>query len=236
MKSEFYQAAEEIFVSQGLAVSEEQLVLFGRFYELLTEKNKVMNLTRITSPQEAAQKHFFDSVSILKYIDLPQGARVVDIGTGAGFPAIPLKIMRPDIALTAIDSSGKKIAFVSEAAKELGLDIETIAARAEELAADTHYRESYDYALSRAVAVLPVLLELCIPFVKPNGFFIAYKGADYENELISSQTALAKLKAGQKDVYLPFAQLQHALMVFQKNEPTPKIFPRKFSQIKNKPL
>ncbi len=144
--------------------------------------------------------------------------------------------MRPDIALTAIDSSGKKIAFVSEAAHALGLDIETIAARAEELAVDAHYREGYDYALSRAVAALPVLLELCIPFVKPNGFFIAYKGADYEKELIASQTALAKLKAGQKDVYLPFADRRHALIVFQKNEPTPKIFPRKFSRIKNRPL
>lgn len=236
MKSGFYQAVEEIFVSQGLAVSENQLHLFERFFQLLTEKNKVMNLTRITSPQEAAEKHFFDSVSVLKYFDWPQGARIIDIGTGPGFPAIPLKIMRPDMTMTAIDSSGKKTAFVAEAAKELGLDIETVSARAEELAADPQYRESYDYALSRAVASLPILLELCIPFVKPNGFFIAWKGADYKNELASSQTALENLKTTQKEIFFPFADRQHALMVFQKNEPTSGIFPRKFSQIKNRPL
>lgn len=236
MKSEFYQKAEEIFALQGLDITPEQLKLFEQFYDIILDKNKVMNLTRITSPEEAAQKHFFDSVSLLKYIDFPKNACVIDIGTGAGFPALPVKIMRPDIQLTAVDSSAKKIAFLSEASHTLGLNIEAIAARAEELANNSRYRESFHIVLSRAVASLPVLLELCIPFVRKGGLFIAYKGSDHEKELTLSKTALIKLKSCIKEIFHPFEQRDHALMVFQKLEFTPKIFPRKFSQIKNRPL
>jgi 16S rRNA (guanine527-N7)-methyltransferase len=232
----FYQTIEQAFATRGIAATNEQLCLLEKFYDLLTEKNKVMNLTRITSPEDAANKHFYDSVSILKYIELPAGARVIDIGTGAGFPAIPLCILRPDLSITAVDASGKKAAFVAETATALGLNIKALSARAEELARDIQHREMYDYALSRAVASLPVLLELCIPFLKPGGQFIAYKGADFKNELALSQTAIKKLMLQQNAVLLPFVERQHALIVFAKLETTPAAYPRKFSQIISKPL
>ena len=176
MKSDFYLAVENIFSKYGLPVTPEQVELFEAFFHLVTEKNKVMNLTRITEPKEAAQKHFFDSVSILKYMNIKQNAKIIDIGTGAGFPGVPLKIMRPDLQLTLIDSSKKKIDFLNEAAGELNLDIRCIFARAEELCMGKPYREGFDIALSRAVASLPVLLEVCTPFVKKECIFYCLQG------------------------------------------------------------
>jgi 16S rRNA (guanine527-N7)-methyltransferase len=236
MKSEFYSAVEDIFTANLLPVTPEQAGLFEQFYELMLEKNNVTNLTRITAPAEAAQKHFFDSVSVLKYVDIIQNATVMDIGSGAGFPGIPLKIIRPDIRLTLLDSSAKKIGFVRDAAKKTGLHAEAVCARAEELAAQKPFREGFDIVLSRAVASLPVLLELCIPFVKKGGLFVAYKGADYETELNESKNAIRQLNIDIEDIFLPYTDRSHALIVFRKLAITPPIYPRKFATIKKKHL
>jgi len=236
MSSIFLTAVKELFTRQNMQISGEQAVLFEKYFDMIAEKNKVMNLTRILDPEEAAQKHFFDSVSILKYIDIKQNAKVIDIGTGAGFPGIPLKIMRPDLQITLLDSSSKKIDFVYEAAKIIGLDVNTLSARAEELSLTQPCRESFDYAVSRAVASLPMLLELSIPFIKTGGQFIAYKGADYEAELALCRGAEKQLHLNLKDIYMPYAERSHALIVYQKLQNTPPKYPRKFSVIKIKPL
>lgn len=233
--SEFKTAVKTVFSQNEMPLDGEQAELFERYYALMTEKNKVMNLTRITEPSDAALKHFYDSASVLKYVDIEKNALVADIGTGAGFPGIPLKILRPDLQLTLIDSSEKKTAFVRQAAKELGLAVTCLVGRAEDLVR-TALRESFGYALSRAVASLPALLELCIPFVKKGGLFIAYKGADYEEELAASANARNILNAEVQHVFLPYAERSHALLTFLKRESTEQKYPRKYALIKSKPL
>ncbi len=236
MSSVFTDSLEKILTKYGITSNEEQLLLFGKFYELLIEKNKKMNLTRITEPYKAALKHFYDSLSVLKFIDLKKGSKLIDIGTGAGFPGIPVKIARPDLDITLLDSSAKKTDFAAEAAKSLGIDVKTLCARAEALARDNLFREEFDYALSRAVAPLNLLLELCVPFVKTGGVFIAYKGADYKTELDFSASAIKILDTQVKDIFYPYEERAHALIVFEKLKAADIKFPRKFSAIKKRPL
>ena len=179
----------------NLDIPDDSLQLFEIYARLLTEKNKVMNLTAVTDRDGIAVKHFADSISILSSVDIQSEASVIDIGTGAGFPGIPLLIMRRDIRLTLVDSTAKKIDFVSDVLKELGLSANTVPGRAEELSHIEEYREKYDFCVSRAVASLNILCELCIPFLKTGGLFIAMKGSKADEEIFESEITLKKLNS-----------------------------------------
>ena len=179
----------------NIRVQPRQTEQFEIYARMLAEKNKVMNVTAVTDPDGIAVKHFADSISILTAADIPQGARVIDVGTGGGFPGVPLLIMRPDINLTLLDSTAKKIDFISEVVSALGLNAETVSARAEELAKEPGYREKYDFCVSRAVASLNVLSELCLPFLRTGGIFISMKGVKAFEELEAAEGALKALGA-----------------------------------------
>nr|MDE5741897.1 16S rRNA (guanine(527)-N(7))-methyltransferase RsmG [Oscillospiraceae bacterium] len=164
-----YPEFAEIFNKENLSVSMEQYERFKKYSELLVEWNKKMNLTAITDKYGIAVKHFLDSVLPLKFLDIPEGASLIDVGTGAGFPGLPLKIIRPDINLTLLDSLNKRVNFLSEVCKALDLDVVCIHARAEELGRNENFRGQYDFSAARAVAAMPVLTEYCLPYVKVGG-------------------------------------------------------------------
>lgn len=176
----------------GVDLDAQALERFELFASLLVEKNKVLNLTAITDPEGIAVKHFADSLTALRMIELNEGDRVIDVGTGGGFPGIPLLIARPEIDLTMLDSTGKKLAFVSQSVEELGLSANVVHARAEE-AGRGELRESFDFAVSRAVAAMNVLCEYCLPFVKVGGTFCAMKGAKGSEELGCAEKAIVVL-------------------------------------------
>lgn len=229
---------KELFTEnlQGIAVSDKQLELLDSFGALLTEKNKSVNLTSITDPDGIAVKHFADSISLLK-ADIPQGAKVLDLGCGAGFPGIPLLIMRPDIKLTLLDSTGKKLDFVSEALDALGLEAEVLHGRAEELGQNPDYREKYDIVVSRAVAYLNTLCELALPLVKPGGTFIPMKGASAAEEAKAAYTAIKTLGGNlEKSIDFTLTDGSRSLLIIKKLSPTPPKYPRHGSQISKKPL
>ena len=213
----------------------ERLADYAR---LLLEWNEKMNLTAITDPADIAVKHFADSAALFKYVNLPPAAKVIDVGTGAGFPGLVLKILRPDIRLTLLDSLQKRLTFLDAVCTELGLDAELIHARAEEGGRDSDYREKYDLAAARAVARLPLLLEYCLPFVKPGGVFCALKGPDGETELTEAKRALQALGGGKADLFtyaLPGGDRRTAVTIMKSSQ-TPTKYPRNPSQIAKKPL
>lgn len=208
-----------------------------RYAELLTEKNKVMNLTAITEPTDIATLHFLDSAALLTAVDF-SGKTVADVGTGAGFPGVPLRIVEPSIRLTLLDSLNKRIDFLKEVCEDLGLlDVTCVHGRAEEFAAN--HREEFDIVTSRAVAALPMLAELCLPLVKVGGVFLAMKSVDSDAELSAAQRALETL-GGQvktvKDYLIPGTDVCHRVIVVKKIEKTPKKYPRMFAKIKKNPL
>jgi 16S rRNA (guanine527-N7)-methyltransferase len=201
------------------------------------EKNKVMNLTAITEPADVATLHFLDSVAMLALADL-KDKKVADIGTGAGFPGMPLRIVEPSIRLTLLDSLNKRIDFLKEVCDDLGLtDVECVHGRAEEFAAE--HRESYDIVTSRAVANLQMLCELCLPLVKTGGYFLSMKSVDSEEELKLAYTAIKTL-GGQVeksvDYTIPGTDVSHRLIFIKKIKETPKKYPRAFAKIKKNPL
>ena len=167
----------------GVKVSPAQAEQFQIYLDLLLERNTVMNLTAITDPEEAVIKHFVDSLTLLKALEIKKNAKVIDVGTGAGFPGIPLKIMRPDIELTLLDSLNKRLVFLREVCDTIGIEAETIHKRAEEAGKDTKLRESFDVATARAVANMNILAEYCIPLIKMKGYFAAMKGPSLPDEL-----------------------------------------------------
>lgn len=177
----------------GLVVSPSQAEQFQAYLELLTEWNQKMNLTALKDPEEITEKHFLDSILILKYFDIPQGASVIDIGTGAGFPGVPLKIMRPDLQLTLLDGLNKRLIFLNELLKEISLSAEIVHMRAEEGGRKPELRQKFDFATARAVARLPILCEYCLPFLKKGGVFAAMKGPNIKEELQSSHNAIKQL-------------------------------------------
>lgn len=228
------------FSGMGISLTPEKVEQFMEYSRLLRKWNEVMNLTAITDEEGIILKHFADSVSPLSFIDIPKNARLIDIGTGAGFPGIPLKIVRGDLKLTLVDSLNKRINFLNAVCEALGLDnTECIHARAEELSRDEYKRESFDYCLSRAVAPLNVLAEYCLPFVRPGGVFAALKGPNSLNEIKEADKAISVMGGkieSVKDVEIPETDLKHTLIIINKVKPTPSRYPRKGAAISKKPI
>ena len=208
-----------------------------RYADLLVEKNKVMNLTAITEPADIARLHFLDSAALLTIADFKEKT-VADVGTGAGFPGVPLRIIEPSMHLTLLDALNKRVEFLKEVCGDLGLaDVECVHARAEELAADR--RESFDLVTSRAVAALPLLCELCLPLVNVGGSFISMKSVDAGAELDSARRAIEVLGGTVDrvvDYDIPGTEIRHRAIVIKKARETPKKYPRAFAKIKKNPL
>jgi len=211
----------------------EQLCVY---YEMLVDWNTRMNLTAITQPEEVVQKHFMDSLSAAEKGYIPQNARCVDMGTGAGFPGIPLLIARPDVEMVLVDSLKKRITFLEAVCAELGLSARCIHARGEDAGRDPSLREACDIALSRAVASLPVLLELTVPLVKVGGLCIAYKGPAVEEELAGCQNACRELHCELETVRVDASYGQRNLVLARKIAPTSKKYPRKAGTPNQRPL
>lgn len=224
------------FRELGVPYTEEALDALERFYDLLEERNKVMNLTAIRSREDAARLHFLDCAAPVPLLS-PGGKRVLDVGSGAGFPGLVWKILCPDTELTMLDSLQKRVAFQRETADALGLTgVAALAGRAEEAAA---LRESFDIVTCRAVAGLNVLCELCLPLVKPGGVFAAMKGPAPEEEIETARRGIRELGGGEVAVVkyaVPGTDAVHSLVTVTKAAPTPKKYPRAYAQIKKRPL
>lgn len=230
---------EKALADYQLMLHPQKYSQFEIYYRLLVEWNEKMNLTAITDPVGVAVKHFADSLAFFNYFTLPQGARVIDVGTGAGFPGVCLKIVRPDINLTLLDSLNKRFLFLKELLTQLNLEAEFLQGRAEEYGQDMNYRESYDFAVSRAVAKLNVLNEYCLPFVRLSGTFVAFKGGDSKDEVESAKRSIQALGGRLKEVHtfeLPFEGGSRSLVEIEKIQPTPDKYPRSNGKIKSKPL
>jgi 16S rRNA (guanine527-N7)-methyltransferase len=223
----------------GITITEMQYQQFMDYYELLIERNKVMNLTAITELNEVITKHFIDSLAMVKAIK-PEKERLLDIGTGAGFPGIPLKIAFPDLDIVLLDSLKKRLTFLDEVINQLGLKgIRTLHGRAEDFGREKDYREQFDLCVSRAVARLSSLSEYCLPYVKIGGCFISYKSGNIEEELTSSTRAMKLLGAELKEVIeyqLPDTDIQRTLIVVEKKSSTPKSYPRAAGKPSKDPL
>lgn len=205
-----------------------------RFGQALLEKNQVMNLTAITDPAQVGRLHFLDSLTLLDLADF-RGKQVIDVGCGGGFPGVPLKIACPEMELTLLDSLGKRMDWLAQILPGLGVEARCVTARAEEAVAGC--RESYDFAVSRAVARLNVLCELCLPYVQVGGTFLAMKGAAAQAEVEQARGAIRRL-GGEVEQLVAFPQVgqEHAVVVIRKIRPTPAQFPRRFAKIKQQPL
>lgn len=221
-----------------LELNEKQIEQFLTYYEMLIEKNKVMNLTAITEYDEVIEKHFLDSISLCQIYDLSKPVTILDMGTGAGFPGIPLKIAFPEIEITLADSLNKRIKFLDEVIEELGLEkVTTVHARAEELARNKEHRANYDVVVSRAVANLSTLGEYCIPFVKEGGCFISYKSGEVEEEVENAKKAIKILGGQIKDIYkFDLSDQKRSFVTIEKIKATPKTYPRKAGTPAKMPL
>ena len=226
--------------SIGVELNDIQVQQFIKYYEILVEWNSFMNLTGITEYDEVVQKHFVDSLVLCKAIDVNQVNSLIDIGTGAGFPGIPLKIAYPHLKVTLLDSLQKRIKFLDEVVLQLGLyDVETIHGRAEDFAKPSMKRESYDVCVSRAVANLTSLSEYCLPYVKVDGYFIPYKSGKIEEELAESKKAVYVLGGKIEDEVkfnLPDSDISRSLIKIKKVSGTPKKYPRKSGLATKEPI
>lgn len=229
-------AAEKI----GVQIGRQETERFLKYLELLLEWNEKINLTAITDPEEILIKHFVDSISLIPFLNKNIKYRLLDVGTGAGFPGIPLKIVMPDINVVLLDSLNKRVAFLDVVIKELGLTgITTVHGRAEDFGRQSGYRDSFDIVTSRAVAKLSVLTELCIPFVKKGGFFASYKGAKAPEEIGEAKNALKVLGADIskiEKISLPGLDDLRFVVFIEKKNSTPEKYPRKAGLPEKKPL
>lgn len=230
----------DYFAQMGIVLDDEKKNKLLKYYEMLVEKNKVMNLTAITEFEEVVIKHFADSISIIKAVDLSLIGTVIDIGTGAGFPGMVLKIVFPELNITLLDSLNKRINFLSEVIEALNLDgIKTIHGRAEDFAHKKEYREKFDLCVSRAVANLSTLSEYCMPFVKEKGNFISYKAGDCSEEISEAKNAIKTLGGSIKDTIdfvMPDTDIKRTFVVINKEKPTNIRFPRKAGVPSKEPL
>ncbi len=220
-------------------LNDTQLNQLERYFELLVEWNEKINLTAITDVEGVAVKHFADSLTFFNCVEVPENSSLIDVGTGAGFPGIVLKIARPDIRLTLLDSLNKRLKFLDIVLTELGLDAELIHSRAEDGGQDIDLRESFDFVVSRAVAQLNVLSEYCLPYARLSGSFVALKGPDADNEITSARRALqclgGKVKRSHK-FSLPMDGGDRTIIEIEKVAPTPDKYPRNSGKIKSNPL
>ncbi len=221
-----------------LSQPEQLAERFDRYAEMLVEWNEKINLTAITAPDEIVIKHFVDSLLLLKAYDVPKGTSMIDVGTGAGFPSVPVAMVREDIRLTLMDSLNKRIKFLKELSEALGVNARCVHARAEEFGSKPEYREQYDVACARAVAHLRELSEYCLPFVKVGGAFVALKSVGLEQELREAEAAIGIL-GGKVEKIARFTLpdgAERAIAVIRKIRPAPKKFPRPYGKIKKNPL
>lgn len=223
------------FQQYGLELDRHLYDKLSIYAELLVSYNEKVNLTAITEPQEILRKHFIDSIMIIKYADIPEKSSIIDVGTGAGFPSVPVKLYRPDIKLTVLDSLNKRVNFLRELCEKLDIEAEFIHGRAEDISKMPEYREKFDVSCARAVAGMPLLSELCVPFVKVGGAFYALKGP---NEDISLGENAVKLLGGEiADVFeYELFDEKRRIAAVKKISHTPPKYPRNSSQIKKKSL
>ena len=233
---------KSLLVSQaaelGVEIDDEAADRFDKYAQMLVETNKTLNLTAITEPDEIVSKHFVDCLSVFNFVDFPKGAKVIDVGTGAGFPGVVLLIARPDLNITLLDSTKKRLGFVEAVVGELGLAAEIVHMRAEEAGKADDYREQYDIALARAVANMQTLSEYCLPFIKKGGIFAAMKGAKAAQELEAAQGAVRKLGGEiikSEEFTLPLCG-ERTILKVKKISQTPPKYPRPSAQISKKPL
>lgn len=224
----------------GLEITDKQVEQFFKYYEMIIETNKVMNLTSIVDLDEVIIKHFIDSLLSVKTIEINKIKTMIDVGTGAGFPGIPLKIMFPDLEVTLLDSLNKRLKFLDSVINELRLDkISTIHGRAEDIGRDENYREKYDLCVSRAVANLSTLSEYCVPFIRKGGTFISYKSEFSEEEKREAAKAISILggKIEKSEIVkLPFTNINRSFIIIDKNKITPAKYPRKAGVPSKKPI
>lgn len=222
----------------GISIDGDVFVRLDRFAQMLADINKSFNLTAITEPDDMTVKHFADSLSVFKFAEIPQNANIIDVGTGAGFPGLVLKLARPDINITLLDSTRKKLGFIESVLTANGLKGETVHMRAEEAARLPKYRERFDFATARAVAALPVLSEYCLPFVKTGGMFISMKSADSSEEIDAAKGAISALggKIFQDQVFDLVESTPRRIILIKKVSQTPTKYPRPSAQISKKPL
>lgn len=231
---------KKLFNEAGFYLTDKELNDFTEFKDLILEYNKVMDITNITEEDEISYKHFIDSLeSKLAKVDF-NNKKMIDVGTGGGFPGIPLKIMHQDLELTLLDSLNKRIRFLDVVIEKLNLSkTQAIHGRAEELARQKEFREQYDIVISRAVANLATLTEYCLAFIKPGGVFVSMKGPNYEEELAQARNAIDTMGGKLKEVIpytLPDEQGERTLIVIEKTRPTPAKYPRGQGKPRNKPL
>ena len=221
-----------------ISVDEEAFNRLDTFAEMLIETNKSFNLTAIKEPDDVTVKHFADCLSIFKYVDIPENAKIIDVGSGAGFPGLVLKLYRPDIQMTFLDSTKKRLGFIENVLNECGIKGDILHMRAEEAAQLAKYREKYDFATARAVAALPVLSEYCLPFVKVGGSFVSMKSAESNEEISEAKKAINVLGGKiEEDILFDLVEnMPRRIIRIKKNSQTPTKYPRPSAQIAKKPL
>lgn len=239
-KEEFINQLQKSFSKIDISLNDKMSNQFYDFYNLLIDRNKVMNLTSITEPYDVIEKHFIDSLALTKFFDFSKVSSCIDVGTGAGFPGIPLKIIFPELNVMLLDSLNKRVDFLNSVIIKLGLDgISTIHSRAEDGARNKNLREKYDVCVSRAVANLSTLSEYCIPFIKVNGSFVSYKSGNASEEVKAAENAVTVLggKIEKIDEFiLPDSDYGRSFVIINKIKYTNSKYPRKAGMPKNSPL